>query len=53
MRHLEPKVEQLETDVDVVGDDFSQLTDKVHGENFPQLIKLKQKILNEQFICIH
>lgn len=39
MRHLDPKVEQLEADVDAVRDDLSQLTDEVPGVNFQQLIK--------------
>ncbi|KAK2835839.1 hypothetical protein Q5P01_016323 [Channa striata] len=30
VRHLDPKVEQLETDVHVVRDDVSQLTDETH-----------------------
>ena len=33
VRHLEPEVEQLEADVNVVGDDLSQLIDKVHEVN--------------------
>lgn len=41
VRHLDPKVEQLEADVDVVEDDLSQLIDKVPGVNFPQSITLK------------
>lgn len=46
VRHLDPKVEQLDGDADVVRDDLSQLIDKVPGGNFPQLIKLK---LRRQF----
>lgn len=41
VKHLDPKVEQLEADMDAVGDDFSRLIDEVPGVNFPQLIKLK------------
>lgn len=41
MRHLDPKVEQLEVDVNVVRDDMSQLIDEVPGVNFLQLIKVK------------
>lgn len=43
---LDPKVEQLEADVDDVGDDWSHLTDEVPGVNFPQLIKLN---LHQEF----
>lgn len=46
VKHLDPKVEQLEADMDAVGDDFSRLIDEVPGVNFPQLIKLK---LHQEF----
>ncbi len=38
VRHLDPKFEQLEADVDVIRADLSQLIDKVSRVNFPQLI---------------
>lgn len=45
MRHLLTNVEQLDTDVDVVRDDFSQLIDEVAEANFLQSIK--QKVYQE------
>lgn len=47
--HLDPKVEQLEADVDVVGDEFIQLIDKVPAVNFPLLIRPK---LHQKFCCV-
>lgn len=46
VRHLDPKVEQLEADMHVVRYNVNQLTNEVPGVNFAQLIKLK---LHQEF----
>lgn len=43
MRHLGPKLEQQEADVNLVGDDLSQLIDEVRGENFSSVDQSKSQ----------
>lgn len=43
VRHLGPKLEQQEADVNLVGDDLSQLIDEVRGENFSSVDQSKSQ----------